>query len=480
MQHRITIQYAENGKCILAYQQQEIVASIEIEDRPHIFMAHSVTIPGRSLAVVSVYNNLGPHQSGSMYEMVPNDTIKNKHPNICIIHMIHNVDVHRKDHLPLVIINLATDDILLLRGEIMGFMHIQSFEIWEIVTETSTEPSSIICEDMVNEVHNEQEKDIEKRFITFPVDIEIHRKVELQDANITDEHRQAFKDLCMEFNDIFLEHSGDMGKTPLLEVDIDTGDSPPIIEKPYTLPLKHTKWVQRELEILEKAGVIVRSVSPWASPIVVVPKRTAPGEPPKWRLCVDYRALNSLLPPVKKAYSKAKGILTLVPLPKMDEIYARLKNSMIYSTFDMRSRYYHMVLSNKARPKSAFVSSFGKWEFKRCPFGLAQAPAYFQRLVNEVLSGLTFAFGYLDDILVYSHDMEAHRKHLRTLFMRLQEADLKLKEVKCNFLKKHIQYLGHIVSRKGITPMPEKLACIKEMPPPKTPKEIKQFLGLVG
>ena len=139
-----------------------------------------------------------------------------------------------------------------------------------------------------------------------------------------------------------------------------------------------------------------------------------------------------------------------------------------------------MVLSEKSRPKSAFVSSFGKWEFKRCPFGLAQAPAYFQRLVNEVLSGLTFAFGYLDDILVYSPDMEMHLEHLRTLFMRLREADLKLKEVKCNFLKKHIQYLGHIVSGKGITPVPEKLACIKNMPPPKTAKEVKQFLGLIG
>ena len=115
---------------------------------------------------------------------------------------------------------------------------------------------------------------------------------------------------------------------------------------------------------------------------------------------------------------------------------------------------------------------------KRCPFGLAQAPAYFQRLVNEVLSGLTFAFGYLDDILVYSPDMETHLEHLRKLFIKLREANLKLKEVKCNFLKKHIQYLGHIVLGKGITPMPEKLACIKEMPPPKTPMEVKQFLGL--
>ena len=131
-----------------------------------------------------------------------------------------------------------------------------------------------------------------------------------------------------------------------------------------------------------------KSVSPLASPIVVVPKRTAPREPPKQRLCVDYRALNSLLPPVKKAFSKAKGILTLVPLPKIDGIYARLKGSNIYSTFDMRNGYYHMVLSEKSRPKSAFVSSFGKWEFKRCPFGLVQAPACFQRLVNEVLRDL--------------------------------------------------------------------------------------------
>ena len=286
--------------------------------------------------------------------------------------------------------------------------------------------------------------------------------------------------MCKEFNDIFLADSSDIGKTPLLEVEIDTGDNLPITQKPYTLPLKHTIWVQRELEILEKASVIVRSVSPWASPIVVVPKRTAPGEPPKRRLCVDYRALNSLLPPVKKAFSKAKGVLTLVPLPKIDEIYARLKGLNIYSTFDMRSSYYHMVLSKKSRPKSAFVSLFGKWEFKRCPFGLAQVPTYFQRLVNEVLSGLTFAFGYLDDILVYSPDMETHLEHLRSLFVKLREADFKLKEVKCNFLKKHIQYLGHMVSGKGITPVPEKLESIQKMPPPKTPKEVKQFVGLIG
>ena len=149
--------------------------------------------------------------------------------------------------------------------------------------------------------------------------------------------QNAFKELCNKFKDIFSIDLSDIGKTPLIEMEIYTGDSPPTTQKPYTLPLKHAMWVQKELEFFEIAGVIVRSVSPWASPIVIVPKRTAPGEPPKRRLCMDYQAVNSLLPPVKKAFSKAKGVLTLVLLPKIDEIYARLKGSKIYSTFDMRS-----------------------------------------------------------------------------------------------------------------------------------------------
>ena len=403
--------------------------------------------------------------------------LSEKYPNVYIVPMIHNVDTYITERVPLVLINFSVD-ISFSKGEIISFLQNQSLDISEIRTETSTEPSPLMIEeDNVTEVLPEQE---EKKFITSPADIDVHRKVELQDAEVSEEHQNAFKELCIEFKDIFSVDLSDTGKTPLVEMEIDTEDSPPITQKPYALPLKHAEWVQKELEILEKAGVIVRSVSPWASPIVVVPKRTAPGEPPKRRLCVDCRAINSLLPPVKKAFSKAKGILTLVPLPKIDEIYAHLKDSKIYSTFDMRSGYYHMVLSEKSRPKSAFVSAYGKWEFKRCPFGLAQAPAYFQKLVNEVLSGLTFAFGYLDDILIFSPDMETHLKHLRILFERLRSADLKLKEVKCNSLKKHIQYLGHIISGEGIAPVPEKLESIQKMLPPRNPKEVKQFLGLIG
>ena len=126
LQHHITVHYAENGKCVLAYQQQEFIASIEIEDKPQIHMAHSVIIPERLLAVVYVNNNLSPQQSGSLYEIELNNFILNKYPNICIIPMIHNVDVHRTAYLPLVVINLSSDDISLLKGEVMGFMQIQS------------------------------------------------------------------------------------------------------------------------------------------------------------------------------------------------------------------------------------------------------------------------------------------------------------------------------------------------------------------
>ena len=192
LQHHITVCYAADGKCILDYQQQELVASIDIEDKPQLNMTHSVTVPGRTLVIVCVCNNLDPNQSGSLYEIEPNEMLHEKYPNLCIIPMMHNVDVHRTEHLPLVVINFASDDIYLLKGETMGFMQIQSLEISEIMTETSTEPSSIIYEDDDNEVLNVQEgefekENVEKKFITSPADIEVHRKVELQDADITDE-----------------------------------------------------------------------------------------------------------------------------------------------------------------------------------------------------------------------------------------------------------------------------------------------------
>ena len=304
MKNHVTVRYSEDGKCILDYHQEELIASLEVANKPQLITTASVLLPGRTLAVIQVNSNLEPEQSGQIYEIEPNITLSERYPNLYIVPMLHNVDTYTTESVPLVLINFLVDDISFSKGEIMGFLQNQSLDISEIRTETSTEPSPLIMkEDNVTEVLQEQG---EKKFITSPADIDVHQKVELQDAEVSEEHQNAFKELCNEFKDIFSVDSSDIGKTPLVEMEIDTGDSPPITQKPYTLPLKHAEWVQKELEILEKAGVIMRSVSPWASPIVVVPKRTAPGEPPKRRLCVDYRAINSLLPPVKKGFFKGQ------------------------------------------------------------------------------------------------------------------------------------------------------------------------------
>ena len=260
------------------YQQQELIASLNIEDKPQLSLPTSMILPGRSLAVTQVNNDLEPEQSGQIYEIEPNCYLIEEYPNLYVVPMMHNMDIHQTENIPMVVINLLADDISLLKGEIMGFMQNQSLDISEIVTETSMEPSPISLEedDKIEGLQDQKKtvisEDKEKKFITSPADIEVHQKIELKDANVSEEQQSTFKELCNEFKDIFSVDSGDIGKTLLIKMEIDTSDSPPITQKPYTLPLKHAEWVQKELDILEKAGMIVRSVSPWASPIVIVPK----------------------------------------------------------------------------------------------------------------------------------------------------------------------------------------------------------------
>ena len=311
-------------------------------------------------------------------------------------------------------------------------------------------------------------------FLCSTVGVPGPRRVQLQDKDITTDIRQKFKELCEEYGEAFSKNNEDISRTKLVKMDIDTGDSPPVTSGPYTLPLKHYEWVQREIESLECAGVITKSVSKWASPIVIVPKKSAPGEPPKRRLCVNFRKVNELQQEVITA-GKTRGQISIHPLPKIDEMYAKLKGAKVFSTIDLRSGYHHITLGKSSGAKTAFVTPFGKYEF-----GLAQAPAYFQLLMNRVLNGLKFAMTYLDDIIIFSENELQHLEHLETIFSHLKEAGLKMKWSKCDFFKSEIHYLGHLISTEGISLLPNKLDCIQHMPAPRNMKEIKQFLGLTG
>ena len=200
-------------------------------------------------------------------------------------------------------------------------------------------------------------------------------------------------------------------------------------------------------------------------------------------MCVDFRKINELQPKTRRVdkQTDTQGNLSLIPLPKIDEMYANLRGAKVFTTLDLRSGYYHIALDQESKAKTAFVTPFGKYEFNAVPFGLAQAPAYFQQLISIVLQDCSdFAMAYLDDIIIFSQNEEDHLKHIEIIFKKLKKADLKLKESKCDFFKREIHYLGHLISVDGIQPLPEKLESIHNMPKPRSPKEIKQFLGLTG
>ena len=182
-------------------------------------------------------------------------------------------------------------------------------------------------------------------FIYSPAEVSAHRKVKLQSKLVTKGTIQQFEELCKRFPEVFSKNSEDIGRTNLITMDIDTGDHPPPYAKSL-LALKHYEWVQKEVDQLERTGIITRSMSPWASPIVIVPKKSAPDEPPRRHMCIDFQRLNALQPAVVKVDSKVKGNLTLHPLPKIDELYAKLGGAKIFSALDLTSGYYHIELGS--------------------------------------------------------------------------------------------------------------------------------------
>ena len=346
--------------------------------------------PPRSCTVVDVDINTTEEIK---VEVTPDQCWLSANPNICTYPMIADLKLDMVTLL--VIINFSHHEHLdLLKDHIVAFTekNCNEEEILEIYTMEQLEkdlPRNWIPERKHQEKLSESMENPfmqkEDDFLKSPAEALVHRKVLLEDKNISSNTRETFEELRKKYNGIISKNSGNIGKTMLVKMEIDTGNHPPIASKPYTLPPKHYEWVQREIETLKRAGIIERSISPWASPVVVVPKKSAPGEPPRRRMCVDYRRINKLQPEVTEA-DGGKGCISLIPFPMIDELYAKLKGYKVFSSLDLRSGYYLIGLSESAKPKLAFVlSSLGKCQFNRVPFGLAQAPAYFQKLINDVL-----------------------------------------------------------------------------------------------
>ena len=490
IQNYIGIPWTETNTCQLTQNNEVIAETAEYQtpSRASISLKKNIKVPPRSCTVVEVDINT---TEKIKVEVIPDQLWLSANPNICMYPMIADLKEREPNTVtPFVIINFSHHEHLHLpKDHVVAFAEkdCNEGEVLEIYTMEQLEkelPRNWIPERKRQEKFSEffknpfMQKDDD--FLKSPAEAPVHRKVLLEDKNISPKTQEAFDKLCKKYDNIISKNSSDIGKTMLVEMEIDTGNHHHIASKLNTLPLKHYDWVQKEIETLERVGIIERSISPWASPVVIVPKKSTPGEPPRRRMCIDYRRINKLQPEVTKTDGR-KGCISLIPLPKIDELYAKLKGYKVFFSLDLRSGYYHIGLKESAKPKSAFVlSSLGKYQFNRVPFGLVQAPAYFQKLINDVLKGCNFAMGYLDDIIIYSRSEKEHLEHLEEIFTRLKAAGLKLKLEKCCFFKRHIQYLGHLISADGIQPLPEKLKRIAKMPAPRNPKEVKQFLGLVG
>ena len=275
--------------------------------------------------------------------------------------------------------------------------------------------------------------------------------------------KQQLDNLLGTFKDQFAKDEMTIGTTALTQMSIDTGDSDPVSQNPYPIAMKHYNWVKEEIDTLLEAGVIRNSHSSWSASIIMVPK----GDGGK-HLVIYYRAFNKVM---------RKFIW---PMPKVEDIFSQLNGVKYFSTLDLRAGYHHIRLTTDSIPKTAFTSPFGKYEYIKVPFGLAQAPTYFQELMTGVLKDLPFAMAYLDDIIIYSSTPEEHLQHIKTVFKKLSHAKLSMKLSKCHFFTKEIQYLGHILGVEGIKPIPVKTEAIKAMHPPVNPKQVRAFLGLVG
>ena len=277
--------------------------------------------------------------------------------------------------------------------------------------------------------------------------------------------RDIFYSLLLKHADIFASSTVDFGRTDKVRHSIDTGTAPPIRQPARRISPHRREEVKTLLEQMLEKGVVEPSSSPWASPVVLVRKKDG-----SMRFCINYRKLNEVTR--KDAY----------PLPRIDVTLDTLHGSHWFTILDLLSGYWQVQVEEADKEKTAFCTPEGLYHFRVMPFGLCNAPATFQRLMDFVLSGLQWSqcSVYLDDIIVLGHSFETHLQNLDSVFQRLWEAGLRLKPAKCAFFREEVQYLDHVISRQGVATDPEKVAKVATWPVPTSRREVQQFIGFAN
>jgi hypothetical protein len=285
------------------------------------------------------------------------------------------------------------------------------------------------------------------------------------DSDVGEDMREEIRDILGEFSDCFSKTEFDLGRTTLVKHRVDTGDSRPVRQALRRQPLTYLPEIDRQLEELRRQGVIEPSASPWASNLVIVAKKDG-----SLRMCVDYRGVNNVTR--KDSY----------PLPRITDCLDALGSATYFSTFDLRSGYFQIAMEEDDKDKTSFLTRRGTFRFTAMPFGLCNAPATFQRLMDVVTVGLNYeiCLVYLDDIILFSHSIPEHLVRLRMLLERLRRANLKLKPSKCHLLRRRVNFVGHVISAGNIATETEKVEQVSAWPRPKDVTEVRSFVGLVS
>ena len=296
------------------------------------------------------------------------------------------------------------------------------------------------------------------------------RTVQRECFVVSDEHCTLFgqdviRALCLiQLNDTGHKEHVSIVNTSSIDIAVNP-DAVPVASPCRRHAFSIRPEIEKELARLLRNDIIepVREASSWVSPIV--PSRKANGN---LRLCIDYRQLNKHIIRERRA------------MPTVQEITAQLHGYTVFSVLDAEAGFHQLALSESSRHLTTFTTHIGLFRFKRLPFGIACAPEVFQRVLSDMLSGIPGVHVYVDDILVAGEDMKQHDQRLEQVMKRLQDCRLKLNEAKCKLRQKQVKYLGCILTADGVSPDPDKIAAIKELPEPKTLRDVRQLLGMVN
>ncbi|XP_063624953.1 uncharacterized protein LOC134796705 [Cydia splendana] len=255
----------------------------------------------------------------------------------------------------------------------------------------------------------------------------------------------------------------DLGFTTEAEMVIQLKDSEPVVYRPYRMSHSERQLVQGMVDDMVECGIVRESKSPYASPIVLVHKKS--GEK---RLCVDYRALNN------------KTKRDHYPLPRIEDLLDQLSGQTVFTTLDLASGYHQIPIAEESIEKTAFVTPDGQYEYTRMPFGLANAPAVFQRVMHKVLAKIKYVVIYMDDILIPAASFEEGLTRLEEVLSVLQQSGLTLKKQKCNFFQQSIEFLGFEISKEGVKPGLQKVQAVSKFSVPTNQHDVRRFLGLAS